>query len=680
VRALTGTLFVAVSLLHGSALLSAAAQEKESRPPLRLLDVPFISQSEALCGGAAAAMVLRYWGETGVQAEDFASLVDSAAAGITTTDLTAALQRRGATAVAANSSAALARAELAAGRAPIALIEDRPGVLHYVVLVGWHERAVVFHDPARTPFVVMHPADFERRWRASGNWMLAVAPGAPASTAASLRLRGSPDAMGTSTLNTHAPSGSSPGAQACDALLEEGARLAQAKDLSGAERLLADATYQCPGAAPLRELAGLRLLQRRWSEVRDLAGRAVVLDGGDAHAWRLLATSRYVDGDATGALDAWNRAGEPVVDLVSASGLQRTTHRSVERLLGLEAGEVLTSGDFARARRRLDELPAAFATRLEYVARGAGQVEVRAHIAERPVVPRGWLSWAAIAGRAGATRELAFGVSSLSHRGERLEARWRFWPHRPAYGISMSAPAGRLGVITVDASSEEQPFTSPDVPAAERSGARGRIGSWATGTLRWELRGGLDRWARQGTFGVAGAGATIAHRGTRVTLGGDAWLGERAFGLGEIAAEWVSSRELRGTVVTARGGVQAVGANAPLDIWAAGDTGHARATLLRAHPVLQDGRLDVQRLGRLLQHAGLEIQRWRPGPGLVSIGVAGFLDIARTDRRREATAGADADAGVGLRLAIPGQRGLFRVDIAHGLRDGRDAISVAWQP
>jgi hypothetical protein len=53
-----------------------------------LLDVPFVSQSERLCGGAAAAMVLRYWGERGVTAEDFAGLVDNDAGGIRQSALT----------------------------------------------------------------------------------------------------------------------------------------------------------------------------------------------------------------------------------------------------------------------------------------------------------------------------------------------------------------------------------------------------------------------------------------------------------------------------------------------------------------------------------------------------------------------------------------------------------------
>jgi Peptidase_C39 like family len=650
-----------VIALAGTLLLAASLHQ-----PLSLLDVPFISQSEALCGGAAVSMVLRYWGETGVQAEDFASLVNEAAGGIPTADLVAAVQARGSAAVAAVGTPALAQGELAAGRPVIALIEDRPGALHYVVLVGWHARAVVFHDPARTPFVVMQPDEFERRWRAGRTWMMAIAPG--------VRSAATPaDISGPTFDNPGMPT-------SCDELVNEGVRLAQRHDLVSAERMLAGAAYQCPGPAPLRELAGVRLLQRRWGEVRDLAERAVALDPADTHAWTLLATSRYISGNRGGALDAWNHASEPVIDLVSASGLQRTTHRTVERVLGLNVGEVLTRSDYARAERRLDELPAAFATRLEYVPRGSGRVEVRAHVAERPVVPSGRLTWAAIGARTAIGRELSVGIHSLSQRGERLEARWRFWPHRPAYGVSLSAPLGSRGLFTLAGTSEEQPFTAPEMPAAERAGARAQMANWATGLLRWEARAGIDRWKTHGTFGVAGANARVEYNRVTLTIGTDVWLGDTRFAVADMSGHWSSSRESRGTVVSARGGFQAIGANAPLDLWAGGDTGHARRSLLRAHPVLEEGRLVVQRLGRRLAHAGVEIQQWRRGPGPISLGIAGFLDTARTSRRLSDEVALDADAGVGLRVAIPGERGLFRVDIAHGLRDGRQAVSAVWQP
>jgi hypothetical protein len=683
---LAGTLLAAASL-------SFSSQDEPRR--LALLDVPFISQSEALCGGAAVSMVLRYWGDTGVRAEDFASLVDAASGGIRTRDLVSAVQARRSSAIPMNGNPALAQAELAAGRPVIALIEDRPGAFHYVVLVGWHERAVVFHDPARTPFVVSRPEDFERRWQSTRKWMLAVAPapdlngakrsqspGTDSTLLAQEPLAGTePVPSRASTFNAApAEPNSTIRSMDCRALVDDGVRLAQHDDLTGAERVLADATYRCGGAAPLRELAGVRLLQRRWPEVRELATQAVSIDASDSHAWRLLAASQYIGGDRAGALDAWNRAGEPVLDLVSASGLQRTSHRTVEGVLGLAPGAVLTRRAFERASRRLDELPAAVSTRVEYVARGGGTADVCAHVAEQTVVPKGRLTWAMIAARTVATRELALAVNSLSGRGERIEARWRFWPDRPAYGISLRLAPGSIGLLSLEGFAEVQPFTAPEIPAADRTGARVRLANWATGAVRWEVRGGAERWTREGTFGVVGAATRLEHRGAIVALGGDFLLGDTRFATGEVTAAWSSSRELRGRVVALRGGLQAIGASAPLALWPAGDTGHARSPLLRAHPVLRDGHLDVERLGRRVAHGGLEVQQWRRGPGPLALGIAGFLDTARTGRRFTGNSESDADAGVGLRVGIPGRRGLLRVDIAHGLRDGRNALSIAWQP
>ena len=85
------------------------------------------------------------------------------------------------------------------------------------------------------------------------------------------------------------------------------------------------------------------------------------------YAWKLLGTSRFVQDDRDGALAAWNRAGEPRVDLVRIDGLTRTRHRVVERLVGLEGGDLVTPHAFLRARRRLAELPSAASARLEFV-------------------------------------------------------------------------------------------------------------------------------------------------------------------------------------------------------------------------------------------------------------------------------------------------------------------------
>ena len=53
-------------------------------------DVPFVAQGPLLCGGAAAAMVERFWGARGVYGEDYQDLVREAEGGIRTSELTMA--------------------------------------------------------------------------------------------------------------------------------------------------------------------------------------------------------------------------------------------------------------------------------------------------------------------------------------------------------------------------------------------------------------------------------------------------------------------------------------------------------------------------------------------------------------------------------------------------------------
>ena len=100
-------------------------------------------------------MVLRYWGERGLNADSFAHLVDRSAGGIRTTRLIDDLRQRGWNALAIDGREDVIDAELARGRPVMTLIEDRPGAFHYVVVVASTPRAIVFHDPARAPFQVM---------------------------------------------------------------------------------------------------------------------------------------------------------------------------------------------------------------------------------------------------------------------------------------------------------------------------------------------------------------------------------------------------------------------------------------------------------------------------------------------------------------------------------------------
>ena len=642
---------------------SLAAQEPR---PLQLLDVPFISQSELLCGGAAAAMVLRYWGERGITAESFAALVDRSESGIRTDALVADLARRGWTATAVDGSAGSMRAELARGRPVLTLIEDRPSTYHYIVVVAAHERGVVFHDPARAPFLVMSAAEFDRRWRAADRWMAVVVPA-------------SVTAKNGAELDAPPRQSQPPAVTACDQLVAEGVRLAQANDLEGAERVLSGAVG-CPAA--MRELAGVRVLQRRWPEAADLASAAVEADHADAYAWKVLATSRFVQNDRLGALEAWNEVGEPRVDLVRFDGLTRTRHRAVEQLVHAPAGELLSSGDFVRAGRRLAELPSAASTRLEYMPVPAGLAELRGVVAERPVMPTGRLTLAAMGLSAAATREVRLTTGSIVGGGERIEFAWRFWPGRPRVALAIEAPAPWGGVWSAHAYTEQQPFNAPEVALAKQTGGRLGVSDWLAARWRWTVTAGADEWSGTGARGAAGAALQFVSLDARVDgrFETNLWPGGSSYATTGATLRARSSTERQGTVYIASGGVDTASRPTPMNLWPAGDTGHARAGLLRAHPVLDEGRLRVDRLGRVFVHGSLEARRWWRAAGPLRLAAAGFTDLGRTTRRADSTARGDVDIGLGARVAVAGIPGIFRADLGKGLRDGATAISLVYEP
>jgi hypothetical protein len=653
-------------VLAGPISAQPAPQPSDSADgrPLSLLDVPFISQSEALCGGAAAAMVLRYWGERGLTAESFAHLIDRSAAGIRTTTLVGELQRRGWNANAIEGNAALITNELSRGRPVLILIEDRPGTFHYIVIVAATTEAIVFHDPARAPLRVMGREEFTRRWDAAARWMAVIVPGTA-----------SPDTAAPPPVTAGVPA---PGS--CESLIATGIQRAQANDLDAAERSLTSA-LSCGGAAALRELAGVRLLQRRWADVEALAATAVQVDPHDKYGWQLLGTSRYVQNNPVEALAAWNRAAEPRIDLVRVEGLTRTRQRVVERLVDASAGEMLTPSSLVLARRRLADLPSAVATRIEYVPVPSALAELRATVNERPIVPTDIWSYAAVGAVAAARREVQFSTGALSGGGERLSASWRFWPERPRVAMSFDAPAPWGGVWGLRAFTERQPFDVPELPQAERTSAGIETGQWIAPAMRLAVRAGFDRWDSAGSFGAAGVSLQVRSPGDRVdaVFSTDVWAGNRSFSTTQAAFLARTSTTRRGHVWVARGGAGLATSSTPPDIWFGGDTGATRATLLRAHPIVANGRLRTRQLGRQIVHASLEAQRW--WPLLVTrVGAAVFVDGTHVRERLARGSRADVDAGIGARLSLPVLSGTFRLDVARGLRDGMTKLSFVYEP
>ena len=84
--------------------------------------------------------------------------------------------------------------------------------------------------------------------------------------------------------------------------------------------------------------------------------------------------------------------------------------------------------------------------------------------------------------------------------------------------------------------------------------------------------------------------------------------------------------------------------------------------------------------GRTLDYVSVEGQRWLARPALLRLATAAFVDVAQASRR--VTDAGDfpvqTDIGVGLRVRIPGAQGMLRIDAAHGLRDGANAVTMGW--
>jgi hypothetical protein len=646
--------------------MAASAFAQAAASPLRLLDVPYIQQSEALCGGAAAAMVMRYWGATGIRAESFASLLDPAAAGIRAEDLLRDLGSRGWNARSFRGDRQLVARRLADGQPVVALIEDRPGALHFVVIVAWREGRVVYHDPARAPYRVANEGTFEAAWTKTGHWtMLLLPPAAGVSTS-----NGSTASVGSATPQTP-----------CEALVAEGVQAAQAGDPATALNVFDAAGELCPNASdPLRESAGVYALQENWLEAGRLAREAVKRNPKDEHAWRIAATSAYVRGDASAALEAWNRVGEPVIDLVNVIGLDRTRHSVASALTALDVGSVLTTQRLAVATRRLSELPTAEVARVNYRPLGGGRATVEAAVVERSLLPASRLAIASIGMRLLSERELAGSVASAFGGGELITASWRWWEHRPRVAFAFAAPS-RAGVWRAEVFAEKQAYRAGGADVSERRrGGAVTLAQWMPTSTRVEIGTGIDAWnGDERTVNVrVSADQRLAR--DRVSLRAGATLFGGSFTAWTTTADvaWRSSIRHEESVVLARAGTDVASANAPLALWPGAGTGPARDVLLRAHPLLEDGRITGDVFGRRVAHAGIEVQRWlRPFASIVRIAPAVFVDAAAARERLHAGSAWNADAGVGLRLAAPGS-GVLRVDVAKGLRDGATAFSVGW--
>jgi hypothetical protein len=666
--------FVTVLALLGAGR-AALAQGQPSHdfagPPPPVLDVPYLPQTDLLCGGAAVAMVLRYWGDRRVLVEEFAPLVDRDAGGIAEDVLVEEVKRRGWQVVRIDGSLELLRESLKRGEPPILLIESRPGFLHYVVFVGLETDGVLLHDPTWGPARRLDTTEFQQRWKASGQWALVVRPGAALPAKSAVRN------AAVATPST-----------ACDRALDEALRTIEKTGLDPAEDLLTAVSLQCPAESrPLSELAGVRFARRDWAEAERLARRAVTLNSRDEYAWQILAGSRFLQDDPEAALTAWNEIGRPRVDLLEIDGLRQTRYALVAESAGIQPGRVLTVEDLKRAERRLRQLPTFQAVRLAYRPDADGYAVIDAQVLERSTRPEGLGAWLGLALAATVERELGVEVPGPTGQGELWSGGWRWWPQRERLRVSFAAPRlrGWPGVWRVSLSQEAQSFAVPrGLIREERLRGSVAVERWLTSSTWYRFELGVDVW--DGRRRTASIGGRVERRFISDLLaigaGGHASAsgGERPFGVADVSLT-VRTPAAAHLQHSATFGLDVATARTPLSAWGGADSGTTRGHLLRAHPLLTDGVVTGPAFGRVLRYASVESAYPIPRlPGRL-LAVAGFADFVSVRHRLPDAPGLPwhVDAGIGLRVRLRGGEGALRLDYGRGLRDGADAISIGWQ-
>jgi ABC-type bacteriocin/lantibiotic exporter with double-glycine peptidase domain len=151
------------------------------------LDVPFIHQQENGCGAASIAMVMQYWQRQQQQSPHASadaeqiqrSLYSSEAHGIYASDLEHYFQKHGFRAFAFRGEWNDLKEHLGKGRPLIvALQPERGAPLHYVVVAGLDEQQgiVLKNDPAERKLLKQDRSNFEKAWKAAGNWTLLAVP------------------------------------------------------------------------------------------------------------------------------------------------------------------------------------------------------------------------------------------------------------------------------------------------------------------------------------------------------------------------------------------------------------------------------------------------------------------------------------------------------------------------
>ena len=173
--------------LLAATLWVAGSCVAQSPPGVSLwLDVPFVHQQKQACGEASIAMVMQYWqqklhqrAQAPADAAEIVRELPPGRHGVRAAAMVRYFKQHNYRAFAYVGDWGDMEQQLAKGRPLIvALKPEGDASLHYVVVAGVDDpdEVVLMNDPARRKLLKEARAQFQREWKATGNWTLLAVP------------------------------------------------------------------------------------------------------------------------------------------------------------------------------------------------------------------------------------------------------------------------------------------------------------------------------------------------------------------------------------------------------------------------------------------------------------------------------------------------------------------------
>jgi len=383
---------------------------------------------------------------------------------------------------------------------------------------------------------------------------------------------------------------------------------------------------------------------------------------------------------------------------VTFNGLDRIRPSLVASIADLDPTEPATRSEVERAARRIDSIPGVSSTRVVYLPSENGSAAVNVEITERSRVPRGFAGWATVGGGGALSDEARVDFANLPSYGEVWAIGYRWSRPRERVMARLEVPVRHVpGIVSIEGLIERQTYR-PAIAGIAFAGTRlegedlvqrrRRIGvqvsDWATGSWRWMSGAAFDSIGERPYLGVD-AGLDRRAAGDHVSLLVETgfWSplaeGDRFASAMTILA-WRSSTEEAPISFYGELGMSAVTAHTPLAIWPGSHTSAERGGSLRAHPLRESDVISGDVFGRRVMFGSITSEQLLKVTPFGRLSVAEFIDTGRAWQRLPGLPASPfhVDIGLGIRLAGSKAGGTVRLDIAHGMRDGRNHFSAGF--